>query len=342
MLLPWISWVLCRLASRKQDPGCGQWWLGKRLEAGETGLHFAEVLSRIGWAAGLGLVRPILAGEMRVRTRRRILLRRRIHLCPQLQGGFEQVSMGNDPGQVELDAQLVLQDCLGLGRHPLKGWKRRTALLLPLKSPEAQPMQAASLDLQEDLRVGQRNETERIFTRDYAPGDRLRDLDWKALAKLGNLITRIPPESPRQSPWIRVLVLISPIEAPGRRPHDYALPLRSLKTLVRSVLEPMFQSSACLRIVLNFNEYRVESEQGWEAYLEALSVADLDDPGHLPDIGPDDLVFAFPWDRWAHRAVLASGNADAEGRFYWARTSGDPARQEESAPGPWPKDREET
>jgi uncharacterized protein (DUF58 family) len=62
--------------------------------------------------------------------------------------------------------------------------------------PEKTQIHILPATTQESLRNIQTSDQEKYFMREYIPGDRLKDINWKSSIKLNELITRISPSSP--------------------------------------------------------------------------------------------------------------------------------------------------
>jgi uncharacterized protein (DUF58 family) len=110
--------------------------------------------------------------------------------------------------------------------------------VLPPLFPEKPQVRILPSTTQESLRNIQTSDEEKYFMREYIPGDRLKDINWKSSIKLNELITRISPSSPEESHLIYIEI----------RPYHYSrdkdginaiLQLNYLKSWVLSFLNIM-------------------------------------------------------------------------------------------------------
>ena len=102
-------------------------------------------------------------------------------------------------GDFSIKARLLVRDILGLGRTRLGPIQYRNFKVRPPVLTEHSPLPrhtAASLESRQNQRQA---EEDKYYMREYIPGDRLKDINWKASLKIGELITRISPQSPEKS-----------------------------------------------------------------------------------------------------------------------------------------------
>ena len=107
-------------------------------------------------------------------------------------------------GSLAIKARLLVRDILGLSRTRLGPVQQRKFKVRPpilTDRPSLPRHSAASLESRQHQRQA---EEDKYYMREYIPGDRLKDINWKASLKVGELITRISPQSPEQSPLLYV------------------------------------------------------------------------------------------------------------------------------------------
>jgi hypothetical protein len=87
-----------------------------------------------------------------------------------------------------------LRDIFGLFSFPCGLSQRRT---LPVRSAPGgkKDLQIRALSGAEDRRNKSSSDEERYYMREYAPGDRFRDINWKSSGRINTLITRISPDT---------------------------------------------------------------------------------------------------------------------------------------------------
>ncbi|MCP5485955.1 MAG: DUF58 domain-containing protein [Spirochaetales bacterium] len=107
-------------------------------------------------------------------------------------------------GMMVTRGRLLLRDVFGLTRARLgeEVWQRLPVLAptFPGKHPVSL-RNAASL---ESARRQRSADEEKYYMREYIPGDRLKDINWKASFRFSELITRISPKAPEESRLVHV------------------------------------------------------------------------------------------------------------------------------------------
>jgi len=68
----------------------------------------------------------------------------------------------------------------------------------------SKPLRVEALSGAEDRRTKSSTDEERYYMREYAPGDRLRDINWKSSERIDTLITRISPDNQEKVTRIEV------------------------------------------------------------------------------------------------------------------------------------------
>ncbi|MEQ8350926.1 MAG: DUF58 domain-containing protein [Leptospiraceae bacterium] len=94
---------------------------------------------------------------------------------------------------------LMLRDVFGLVRFRLGEDERVEITVEAPLFPEKTPVHFQPASSMESSRKMQTSEEEKYYMREYIPGDRLKDINWKSSIRIQELITRISPISPEQS-----------------------------------------------------------------------------------------------------------------------------------------------
>ncbi|HBS06741.1 MAG TPA: hypothetical protein DEA96_17360 [Leptospiraceae bacterium] len=94
---------------------------------------------------------------------------------------------------------LLLRDVFGLVRFFLGEDERVEITVEAPLFPEKAPVHFQPASSMESSRKMQTSEEEKYYMREYIPGDRLKDINWKSSIRIQELITRISPISPEQS-----------------------------------------------------------------------------------------------------------------------------------------------
>ena len=109
-------------------------------------------------------------------------------------------------GRLELTGRLTIRDVFGLTRAQIRPPERRTLVVRPgLLGEQAAPQVEISAGYDTTQRAKTADE-EQYFMREYMPGDRMKDINWKATSRLGELITRISPITQEQTPELHVVL----------------------------------------------------------------------------------------------------------------------------------------
>ncbi|MCB1171362.1 MAG: DUF58 domain-containing protein [Leptospiraceae bacterium] len=102
-------------------------------------------------------------------------------------------------GYGRLKGSLLLRDVFGLVRFYLgQDELVETTIEAPL-FPEKAPVHFQPASSMESSKKLQTSEEEKYYMREYIPGDRLKDINWKSSIRIQELITKISPISPEQS-----------------------------------------------------------------------------------------------------------------------------------------------
>ena len=108
------------------------------------------------------------------------------------------------PGTARLTGRLQVGDVFGLSRANL-GDPTRLSTPVPPGMPRApQLIQSVATSGEEESTRTRSPEEERYYMREYIPGDRFRDINWKASSRIRELFTRISPETQEQSRTITI------------------------------------------------------------------------------------------------------------------------------------------
>jgi hypothetical protein len=131
-------------------------------------------------------------------------------------------------------------DIFGIIRIYFKPPEEVKIYVLPPLFPEKTQIHILPATTQESLRNIQTSDQEKYFMREYIPGDRLKDINWKSSIKLNELITRISPSSPEESHLI--YIEIHPYHYdPNKDGINAILQLNYLKSWVLSFINVMMK-----------------------------------------------------------------------------------------------------
>ena len=109
-------------------------------------------------------------------------------------------------GLLHMTGRLTVRDVFGLTRAQIRPPERRTLVVRPgLLAEQATPPVEISTGFDTTQRA-QTSDEEQYFMREYIPGDRLKDINWKATSRLGELITRISPITQEQTQELHIVL----------------------------------------------------------------------------------------------------------------------------------------
>ena len=107
-------------------------------------------------------------------------------------------------GRLEVTSSLQLRDVFGFVRAPVGKEDFRKIIIRPPHFPDNTRRRYLSMFTDDSLRKVRDAEEEKYYMRDYVPGDRLKDINWKASIRVNELITRISPISPERSQLMHI------------------------------------------------------------------------------------------------------------------------------------------
>ncbi|MFN3604741.1 MAG: DUF58 domain-containing protein [Leptonema sp. (in: bacteria)] len=140
-------------------------------------------------------------------------------------------------GKTNFMGWISIRDIFGLIKIPFRIEKNINLLILPPFFPEKSQLHILPASTQDHLRNVRSSDEEKYFMREYVPGDRLKDINWKSSMKIQELITRISPSSPEESHLI--YIEIRPYHPNSKDGPQAILQLNYLKSWVLSFLRIM-------------------------------------------------------------------------------------------------------
>jgi hypothetical protein len=151
----------------------------------------------------------------------------------------------------------------------------------------------------EDRHAQNAPDEERYYMREYAPGDRFRDINWKSSDRIDTLITRISPD--HQEKVSRVEVYFRNYGPAGLSPSGRPSPgelwlLDRAKARLARFLRTLMDERASYVFALHwaggFRE--IQDEPGLESFLDELAVLPFSPPRNgEPDFAPAGKLYVF-------------------------------------------------
>ena len=134
--------------------------------------------------------------------------------------------------------------------------------------------------------------------REYEPGDRLKDINWKASSRLNELITRISPVSEQQTRLLHVE--LRHYRPAGPETLDSVLHLDYLKSWLLTFLRAVKaeHEDFTFRVITGTGEHDVDTVEDIDDLARRLaSVTFAPGPEHRPEVQPHELfIFTTAFD----------------------------------------------
>lgn len=201
-------------------------------------------------------------------------------------------------GRLSAVGRFTVRDLFGLTRARFGEEAVRSLTVLPARlSPEAAPVAEPTGGF-EERSVRRSAEEEKYFMREYQPGDRFRDINWKVSSRLQELITRISPVT--QEKTRQLAVDFRHFRPEGQESLESVLHLDYLKSWLLAFLRSLKRSDERLqfRVRTGAENQVLAGEEDIERF--AAELAELfyqTDPGPAEPPESELFVFSTPFDR---------------------------------------------
>ncbi len=174
-------------------------------------------------------------------------------------------------GSLRCLAYVSIRDIFGLTKIRIGAIQNVNLLVLPPFFPEKPVVYVLPSTTQENLRNIKTSDQEKYFMREYIPGDRLKDINWKSSIKIQELITKISPSSPEESHLI--YVEIRPYHYGDKDGPQAILQLNYLKSWILSFLRVMKKEHPNYKfhIFTGKENLILEEEKEIESFAEVLA-----------------------------------------------------------------------
>ena len=164
----------------------------------------------------------------------------------------------------------LFRDILGLTRAAFGRVDSRELPVMPAGAGNRKLEDIVSSQGYEESVKKKSQDEERYFMREYMPGDRLRDINWKATSRLSQLITKIAPVTQEQTRTIAVF--FRNIKPDPRCGLEAVVHLHRCRGLVLSFLRYVKRSSRdyVFQVVTAQDKFLLETEEDIERFGKAL------------------------------------------------------------------------
>jgi hypothetical protein len=131
-------------------------------------------------------------------------------------------------GDFKAKGSFILRDMFGLTRATFGPVYSRNLIVQPAPFNDGRVYHIEAVGGFEDQNRQKSSDEERYYMREYIPGDRFRDINWKSSSRLSQLITRISPYT--QEKTRRILILFRHYRMGSRETVDSIVHLNQLKS----------------------------------------------------------------------------------------------------------------
>jgi hypothetical protein len=211
-------------------------------------------------------------------------------------------------GELSARGRFCVRDVFGLTRARFGEEPERTLTVLPAwLAPDVPPLVEPAGGFEEKSQR-RSSEEEKYFMREYQPGDRFRDINWKVSSRLQELITRISPVTQEKTRLLSVE--LRNYRSGARETLESVLHLDYLKSWLLAFLRGLKKANERLqfRVRSGAGSELLATEEDIERFAGVLATLHFQsDPGAGAEEPPAGELFIFstPFDR-ALGAYLAA------------------------------------
>jgi len=200
-------------------------------------------------------------------------------------------------GQLNARGRFSVRDLFGLTRSPFGEEPERSLTVLPAWLSPEPPRLVEPAGGFEDKSLRRASEEEKYFMREYQPGDRFRDINWKVSSRLQELITRISPVTQEKT---RLLAVdFRHYRAAGAESLESVLHLDYLKSWLLAFLRGLKSSNERLQFLVRTGagSSLLATEEDIERFaVELAGLHYQSDPGPGIEEAGELFVFSTPFD----------------------------------------------
>jgi uncharacterized protein (DUF58 family) len=201
-------------------------------------------------------------------------------------------------GQLAARGRFLVRDLFGLTRSPFGEEPERSLTVLPAWLAAGPPRLVEPAGGFEDKSLRKASEEEKYFMREYQPGDRFRDINWKVSSRLQELITRISPVTQEKTRLLAVELRHYRDE--GAESLESVIHLDYLKSWLLAFLRGLKASNERLqfRVHTGAGSRLLATAEDIESFAEELAgLGYQSDPGPGSEEAGELFVFSTSFDR---------------------------------------------
>ena len=201
-------------------------------------------------------------------------------------------------GELRARGRFFVRDVFGLTRSRFGEELERLLTVLPAWITPGPPQLVEPAGGFEDKSLRKASEEEKYFMREYQPGDRFRDINWKVSSRLQELITRISPVTQEKT---RLLAVdFRHYRGEGPESLESVLHLDYLKSWLLAFLRGLKSANERLqfRVRTASGSRLLATSEDIELFAEELAGLHYQsDPGPGTEEAGELFVFSTPFDR---------------------------------------------
>ncbi len=203
-------------------------------------------------------------------------------------------------GVLDATGVLYIGDIFGLTRARFGYPIRRRLSVEPAVFPEEINIHVEAAEKTEEKQSQLNSDEDKYYMREYAPGDRFRDINWKTSSRLHQLFTRIAPVALEQTKIIAVE--FRNYRDAGPETLQSIVHLSHLKSWLVSFVRTVKEQNPdfIFQIVTGHGIKKVQSKEDISRFSEELAgMMFQGDPGVVEAVPQTDEIFIFttPYDR---------------------------------------------
>jgi len=182
----------------------------------------------------------------------------------------------------------VVRDVFGLARARFGADREKVLNVRPAFVTDRRPPNVQALQGDEDQNRMKSSDIERYFMRDYIPGDRERDINWKASSRYSQLFTRISPVTQEKTQLITIYfrpynsLAVETIESLALLERAKSMLLFFMRSV--KVAHPEYE----FRVFVGNDLTEIESEEDIEQFAADIGAVHFRTYGGASDLAVDD------------------------------------------------------